>query len=443
MRHLARIGLLALTICLGVMAVVLTTAGLSASATTTAIDLVVEVKAPEHVAVDEPYVVNVSFANKGTADAPDNPVTAVLPQGTQFVTATNKWGEPLAPDEVVGNVFTWDVYTLCADSTWGHIFIVLEPDLALAEGTLLTTTVSITTSAPEPNTENNTASVTSMVTEAAGSSKHVHAREIMPADVLTYTIRINLAQQSGTGTSWRWVRLTDTLPFSHQVRFLGWNGEVTGTQIDGHKLQWQGHVQAGEPFTLQYRLGVEGTVTSGTFITNVAHMGWSNHNLRLGPVTTVVTLPYGTMGLGPYQGGQLYHHQCGVSLTVPPGAVTDTTRFHLGPMGPGGTLSTFPPGSLLFANRAFEMEAWRFGEPVGQFNRPLTITVNYTDTDVQGFKLETLRLWTREGPQGPWAMLGAPVHVTSGTLVFTTTHFSQFAVFGEAAHQVYLPIVTR
>ncbi len=105
----------------------------------------------------------------------------------------------------------------------------------------------------------------------------------------------------------RWVTLTDTLPFSHQVRFLGWNGTLTGTQIDGHMLRWQGQVYAGQPLTLQYRLGVEGVVTPGTVITNVAMLGWTGQHMQLGPVTTVVTLPHGTMALGPNQGGQLHH----------------------------------------------------------------------------------------------------------------------------------------
>ena len=163
--------------------------------------------------------------------------------------------------------------------------------------------------------------------------------------------------------------------------------------------------------------------------------------MRLGPVTTVVTLPHGTLALGPHQSGQLRHRH-GVTLTVPPGAVTDTTRFQLRPLFTD-THPVSPPGGLLFAHRAFELTAFRFGEPVHQFNRPLTITVSYTDTDVVGLKRETLRLWVRSGPGAPWAMLGEPVRVMSGVLTFTTTHFSQFALFGEGRHKVYMPLVHR
>jgi hypothetical protein len=122
--------------------------------------------------------------------------------------------------------------------------------------------------------------------------------------------------------------------------------------------------------------------------------------------------------------------------------VTDTTRFQFRPLFTD-THPVSPPGGLLFAHRAFELTAFRFGEHVRQFNRPLTITVNYTDTAVTGLKRETLRLWTRSGPGERWAMLGEPARVMSGALAFTTTHFTQFALFGEGKHRAYLPIVIR
>jgi len=326
------------------------------------------------------------------------------------------------------------------DANCGHVLVTLQTDENLPEEETLTTTAVVATSATESDTANNTASVSSLVCDMAGSVKQVQARHVLPADVLTYTIRISPSHRFGGVMQGRWVTLTDTLPFSHQVRFLGWRGTMTGTLIDGHMLRWQGRVQAGEPLTFRYRLGVEGSVTPGHVLTNVAHMGWGGQHMQLGPVTSVVTLPHGMLGLGPYQGGEL-HHRYGVSLTIPPGAVTDTTRFQFRPLT--DTHPITPPGGLLFAHRAFEMHAFRFGEQVRQFSRPLTITVHYTDADVGGLKRETLRLWTREGPGQSWAMLGEPARVMSGALSFTTTHFSQFALFGEAEYRLYLPSITR
>jgi len=445
MKHIVRIGLLTLAMGLGLAGVVLTASGLSAAAAAGQVDLTLDLNAPTHVAASSTFVVRIGYFNFGTEVAPDAWVTATLPAGAQFVTATNRWGAPLPPDATDGDVLTWYfARPLCqwpADACCGHILITLQPDETLLEGELLTTTAAIATTAVESDTANNTASVTSVVCDMAGSTKQVQAQHVMPGDVLTYTITISPARRLSGGADTRWVTLTDTLPFSHQVRFLGWSGTLTGTMMDGHRLRWQGQVRAGQPLTVQYRLGVEGVITPGTVITNVARLGWGEQHMQLGPVTTVVTLPHGALALGANQGGQL-HHQYGVTLSVPPGAVTDTTRFQFRPLFTD-TRPIGPPGGLLFANRAFEMTAFRFGENVRQFKRPLTVTMNYTDTDVVGLKRETLRLWTRSGPGESWAMLGEPARVMSGALTFTTTHFTQFALFGEAAHHAYLPLIVR
>jgi len=405
------------------------------------VDLAILATAPVHVDVGVTYEVNVSYANMGWVPAPDNWVRVTLPAGTQFAGATYAGGEPRPPDEVDGRVLTWHIGLLVANSSWGHILVGVATDEGLAEGDTLEVGAEIGGSSEDANTANNTTIVTSTVNYMAGSVKQVRARHAMPADVLTYTITINLTDQPGVGANGRWVTLTDTLPFSHQVRFLGWSGTLTGTQHDGQMLSWQGRVYPGEPRLLQYRLGVEGVVTPGMVISNVARLSWTGHQLQLGPVTTVVTIPHGVLGLGPNQGGQL-HHRHGVTLTVPPGALSDTTRFQLGPLFTD-THPVGPAGSLLFANRAFELNAYRFGEPVGHFSAPLTITMNYTDTDVVGLKRETLRMWTRSGPEGPWAQLDEPARLMSGTLTFTTTHLSQFALFGQGEHRIYLPLVAR
>ena len=96
--------------------------------------------------------------------------------------------------------------------------------------------------------------------------------------------------------------------------------------------------------------------------------------------------------------------------------------------------------ATLPAGTTFITATDRWGEPL-PLNRPLTITMNYTDA--VGLKRETVRMWTRTVPEGPWAVLGEPARVMSGTLTFTTTHFTQFALFDEAKYKVYLPLTLR
>jgi len=440
MRRSTQWACLTLALGLGLTAVVVTVAGLSTVLAAGQADVTIDLTAPAHVAPNSQFVVNIAYANIGTEAAPDVQVTATLPDGVVFITATDRWDAPLLPASVIGNVLVWDISPLPPDSCCGHIFITEQVDGSLAEGTPLTNTATIATTAVESDTTNNTASVVSVVCDMAGSVKQVYAGEIMPGDVLTYTIVLDLARRSGgpQQVQERIVELSDTLPFSHQVRFLGWTGDVTGTH-DGQTLQWQGHVRAGEPLTLQYRLGVEGVITPSTVLTNLAHLRSLSVSgtMQLGPVTTVVTLPHGAMALGPYQGGEL-QHEYGVTLTVPPGAVTDTTRFQFKPLTDTDIISG-PPG-LMFAHRAFEVTAFRFGQGVHQFGQPLTITANYSDADIAGLNRETLRLWYRNGPGEPWAMLGEPMRAMSGSRVYTTTHLTQFALFSEAMPDLALDL---
>mgnify|MGYP003389033402 CR=1 FL=1 len=162
--------------------------------------------------------------------------------------------------------------------------------------------------------------------------------------------------------------------------------------------------------------------------------------MGLGPASAVITRSQGELALGPNQAGQL-QHGFGFSLTVPHGAVTDTTRFEFRPLT-GTSVLTGPPG-LFYAHRAFELTAFRFGEEVRQFNRPLTLTLTYSNTDVAGLNRDSLRLWYRNGKGEPWAMLGEPARHVSGTLDVITTHFTEFALFAEGETKVFLPMLSR
>jgi len=434
MSRIMQTGRLGLITSLSIVAVVLTVLGVRSAVATSDIDLALELSAPDHVAVDAEYVVNLKYENLGTTAAPDAQVSAVLPDGTQFVTSTDRWDVALPPTGINGNTLTWDVGPIAAGTCCRHIFITVRTGVGLVENTLLTMTATIATTAAESDLSNNSTEVNSVVCDMAGSSKQVHAGEVMPGDVLTYTLQLQYQQRAGESNQ-RWVEVTDTLPVSQLARFLGWNGEVTGTQHTSRSLQWQGQVRAGEPLLLQYRLGVETDVPPGAVISNGTMLRWSNGQMQLGPVTTVVTMPQYAHLFG-LNGGQ-WQHAYGVDLDVPPHAVSETTRFQFRAMSQTEIISG-PPG-LLYAHRAFELTAFRFGE-VHHFGQPITLTVHYSDTDVIGLNRETLRLWSRTGAGEPWAMLGEPVRVMSGALAFTTTHFTEFALFAEGVVDVAVDV---
>ncbi len=431
---------------LGMAGVSLARAEVQAAPLADEVNLEVLLMAPQHVAAGARYVVNLEYSNRGSLASPqDTAVTVTLPDGVTFIAAKDRSGADLPPDSISGAQLTWQVGVLQPGDCLGHIFIELEVGGQVAEDTALEVQAEIASSSSELDLANNTASVTSLVCDMADSGKEAHVRQARPGDVITYTIRMNWMRRPGGMGGMpgdRQMQLTDTLPGAHQVRFLGWSGPVSGS-VQGNQLTWQGRLQAGEPQVLQYRLGVLGEVQPGEIITNRAGLGWGFGHMQFMPVTTVITLPQNARMVGPL--GHQWSHQGEVDVHVPPGAVSETTRFEFHPLVSGTQVISGPPG-WRFAHRAFEMNAFHFGE-VHQFEKPITLTVNFGPQEIAGLQQNSLRLWYRSGPGEPWAMLGEPQQIQAGSASFTTTHFTQFALFGlpdsAYGYTLHLPVVAR
>jgi uncharacterized repeat protein (TIGR01451 family) len=399
-------------------------------------DLEIGLKAPQHVAPASNVVINLSYSNIGTDASPeDTQIQVLLPEGLSFVSAVDQEEIAFPPNVIDGNLLTWEIGTLPASECCAHIWITAGVDASLPEETLLTTQAEISTEAAESNLSNNSASVTSQVCDMGESRKEADQERAKPGDVVTYTITLRLAQRTGMDAPrYRNVTLIDQLPV--QARFLGWVGEPAGT-VDGQELRWQGRVNAGEPVQLRYRLGIEGDTPAGERVPNRARIQWSGGEMELDPVEVLIYLTDDDHVIGP-EGGQ-WEYAWGLSLIVPPNAVREATRFQFRAMAQE---PTEPPPGYVYAHRAFEMNAYQFGE-VHQFGEPIQMTIRYGQGDVDGILPRTLRLWYRAGPGEPWAMLGEPLQHRNGEITFSTDHFTQFALFGEAGYEMRLPMVVR
>jgi len=401
-------------------------------------DLEISLKAPQHVAPGSNPIINLSYSNIGTADAPaDTSVQVLLPDGLSFVSAVDQQGSPLPPTSLDGNLLTWAVGALPAGSCCAHIWITTLVATDLAEETSLTTSAEIGTATAETNLTNNQASVTSLVCDMAGSQKEADIDQAKPGDVVTYRITLRLAHRQGPEEARvRTVTLTDFLPPTTQARFLGWVGEPAGT-FDGNQLHWQGQVGVNEPVRLQYRLRIEDGVPPGTAVTNRARIQWAGGEVDLEPVETLINANDDEHRFGP--GGGEWQHAWGLTLTVPPEAVREMTRFQF------RSLTEPPPDAPLgwiYAHRHFELTAYQAGE-IHRFNQPLEITLRYRYSDIKGIYPNSLRLWYRAGPGEPWAMLGEPLRHQFGQITFSTDHFTEFALFGQQGSELMLPLVIR
>lgn len=134
-------------------------------------------------------------------------------------------------------------------------------------------------------------------------------------------------------------------------------------------------------------------------------------------------------------------------IQLPAGAVSETLTLVYTP-----TEKVVPPFGLLFAGRAFSLEAYRDGAMLAgfAFEKPVTVTVHYTETDVAGLREDTLQLRYRSG--SAWVDAASTCsppsnyerRPTENWFALPICHLSLFAALGYAAeHRVFLPVVRR
>jgi len=130
-------------------------------------------------------------------------------------------------------------------------------------------------------------------------------------------------------------------------------------------------------------------------------------------------------------------------IQVPGDAVTIETTLVYTPLETATTLSGFS-----FAGHAFELDAYRNGVylPGFTFEKPITITLHYSDADVAGLDEDSLKLeyWNESTSAWGDAACGAyDRHPDKNWLAVPICHLSQFALFGESEYIIYLPLVLR
>jgi hypothetical protein len=131
---------------------------------------------------------------------------------------------------------------------------------------------------------------------------------------------------------------------------------------------------------------------------------------------------------------------------IPPSAVTETILLAYSAVN----ATSAPPG-YAFANRAFELEAYRNGVFTSgfAFSAPVTVTINYTDTELVGMGESTLRLYYWNNDTSEWedsattCMLNSAYNrqPNENWLAVPICHLSKFALFGQ--HGIYLPLVLQ
>jgi hypothetical protein len=153
----------------------------------------------------------------------------------------------------------------------------------------------------------------------------------------------------------------------------------------------------------------------------------------------------------PESGGTLVITDTSSTVTevaVPPGAVEETVTLGLSSLE---TVTT--TANLVFASQAFELDAYQNGtlQQDFAFVQPVTVTIEYTDADVAGIGEDSLTLLYWDGASGQWVDAASTCtppsaydrHPETNWLAVPICHLSQFALFGNQQHSLFVPLVRR
>jgi len=119
-------------------------------------------------------------------------------------------------------------------------------------------------------------------------------------------------------------------------------------------------------------------------------------------------------------------------LTFPDNFTNEGVTIQLNRLNKLEESATSKPGNNLFVigSQVYSIKALTAdGEVISNFNQPITITVQYTNSEVSGLVESSLRLYNLH--EGSWEQLTDCVNnTTTNTISCTTDKFSVFAIFG-------------
>ena len=283
----------------------------------------------------------------------------------------------------------------------------------------LTVTPTPTLTPPPTFTPTPTPSPTPPPQPSLSLAMTIEPATAAPGQVVSVTLVLS---NTGTGPAQGLV-LTDVLPAG-----LGYVPDsAPGANYDptANRLTWQVRgLAAGQALTLSFAARV--TAQPGETLVNFATLAGSNLPQPLAARATVYVAAPGLVR--PDVGGVLRSADGRVAVRFPPGSVTRPVEAQHRPLAP---LDLAPDHHIFYR---FELTAWEAGQPnvpAPPFARPVTVTLVYSDTDVDGLLEAGLRLVTRDEATGAWTPVTATVNVTANQITAQLAHFSEYGIEGE------------
>lgn len=132
-------------------------------------------------------------------------------------------------------------------------------------------------------------------------------------------------------------------------------------------------------------------------------------------------------------------------LDVPVAAVSQDTEFNISTIAKtasmvAASIAAVPFGSQIVGSNIYDYTATSAGVAVKTFSENITIEFTYTDAQIAGLSLASLKVHFYDTISGEWKALETTVNSTTKTITAVANHLTYFAVFGslEAAEEVSL-----
>lgn len=252
---------------------------------------------------------------------------------------------------------------------------------------------------------------------------------------ITYVLTVkNQGQQTQNG-----LLIRDKLPGNATYLSSSSDGNLV-IDTDGSKtVEWTvDSLTAGATITVQ--LGISSTTT----LLNTQYEVLVNGVLaKTGsdPVLTLITDQLTTGNIEPQSGGVISTGDGAISVNFPSGSLSAPVSVVVASAEQPLTLAGF--GGLAFSIKAIDGN----GNEVSTFLEPLTLVVNYEDSDWQNAGIideATLKLFYWDGQT--WVLIpacaGCSHDTVANRITIAISHLSLFAL-REASTSIYLPIILR
>lgn len=159
--------------------------------------------------------------------------------------------------------------------------------------------------------------------------------------------------------------------------------------------------------------------------------GWTSPTPS-GPSTTD-----GQVTASSYSGGSTtYSNPDGGSalLSIPGAAISGATTFTVTSLSEG-SVSSAPSGLFMIGSHIYQITAEAYGSAVTSFDSSLTLTVTYTDDQIEGFEESNLEIYYYDTDLGSWIALDTTIDTTNNKATASVIHFTNFSLMGGEAEE--------